>query len=149
MCHCPSCNPFVIILQAKLDNGYFTRQTRDARVHTSVTVTNVVTGISRRYSAAFTTTTTTSPSSPTTIPTPTTTSSAILGTLFAGYDRVRAGSGKQGGIGDSAWTSAHVVLLTAGEERHRLDKSDYPIKTPATNLPVNIAHCWHVLVVLL
>jgi len=77
---------------------------------------------------------TTSPPFPTTIPTPTTTSKHILGTLFGGYVRVRAGTGKQGGTGDSAWIPPVVVLLLTGENGHRLYKSDYTIKSPATNV---------------
>jgi len=101
-----------------LEDGYFIRQNRDVRDHKSVTTTDVVAGISRRYKAASTTTTTTPTPSTTTIPI-TTTSSDIIGTLFAGYVLVRAGSGKQGGTGDSAWTGRDVVLLTAGEHGHR------------------------------
>jgi len=102
-----------------LDDGYFTLQIEDVRVFRSITVTDVLTSISGRYKAAFTTTTTTSHPSTTTIPT-TTSTTVFIGTLFDGYVRVHAGTGKQRGTGDTAWIPSVAVLLSTGEHGHRL-----------------------------
>ena len=94
-------------MQASLDNGCFTRQISFAKVNSSVTISNVVAGISKKNCG-------------------TTTGLAFGahgggfgGTPFGGYLRVRAGSGKLEGTGGTLLTSLRVVLFSDGDGQRR------------------------------
>jgi len=82
------------MLQARLDTGYFTHQTRLSKVQRSRMTTSVMTGISNN-------------------------SKASSMTLLSGYLLVRVGGGKQHGTGDSVLIGTDYVLLPGGTSVYR------------------------------
>jgi len=99
---------YVVTLQARLASGCFTRRPGLAKVYRSATIISVVDGTSRS-------------SWPTTGITIGLLFGFIIGTRFGCYVRVRVGSGKLYGTGDTVLTSTQVVPLSDGDsvQQHR------------------------------